>query len=141
MIGSEQMSNKSTITMLSDILIGFSKKIKIIVAVITVYFTILILYDIVLYKRESNDMIISYLSAIFIGVFVWFGVRFVFWLQIKNKSCPEQFLIVFSMTALIVFGISSVIMGIQYFTGGFIVAAFIAPVALVSLIKVQALRK
>ena len=83
---------------------------------------------------------ISYLFVLIIGIFVWFGVKFVFWLQIKNSLCSERILNVFTLVAIVVFGVSSLIIGVQYFIDDFTVSAFIAPIAITSLIQVQSLR-
>lgn len=131
---------KSKTNKTSDILINSSKKTKIIDIVIIAYFVILVLYDLVVYARAFNDIITTYLSVMVVGIFVWFGIRFVFWFQIRNKYCPEKYLNIFVLIALSVFGVSSVFMGVQYFIDGFLVSAFIAPIAFLSLVKVQFLR-
>ena len=125
---------------LSRILIGLSKKIKVICMILVAYFASLILYDLIAFGRPLREMIITYSIVIITGAFIWFGLRFIFWLQIKNIFCPEWFFNTLSFTAIIVFGISSLIIGIQYFMDGFLVAAFIAPIAFTSVVGVQALR-
>jgi hypothetical protein len=126
---------------LSSILIGLSRKIKIICVIFAAYFAILILYDLIAITRPLIEIFITYASIITIGTFIWFGMRFIFWLQIKNVFCPEWFFNTLSLAAIIVFGTASLVIGIQYFVDGFLVAAFIAPIAFTSVIGVQALRE
>lgn len=134
------IDEKAKINNTSRILVNLSKKTKIIALVIISYFMFLVLYDLIVFDRTFKDIIITYLSVIIIGIFAWFGLRFVFWLQIKNRNCPEKYLNILVLVALIVFGVSSIFMGIQYFIDGFLISAFIAPIAFLSLIKVQFLR-
>jgi len=105
-----------------------------------VYFSILIMYDIFAFTRSLKDIIITYSCLLIVGIFIWFGVRLIFWLQIKNRYCPERILNVFALIAIIVFGFSSVLMGVQYFVDGFVASAFIAPIAFISVVRVQSLR-
>lgn len=135
------MSNKElNNNKLSGTLICLSKKTKVFYLSFAVYFIALILYDLFVYKRALKEIMISYLFVLIIGIFVWFGVKFVFWLQIKNSLCSERILNVFTLVAIVVFGVSSLIMGVQYFIDDFTVSAFIAPIAITSLIQVQSLR-
>lgn len=136
-MSNERLNNNK----LSDILIYLSKKIKIFYLVFASYFTILILYDLIVFKRSLKEIAITYSFVIIIGVFIWFGVRLIFLLQIKNSFCPERILNIFSSVAIIVFSVASLIIGVQYFVNGFIVSAFFAPIAITSLVKVQSLRE
>ncbi|MHB8963162.1 MAG: hypothetical protein ACYC5K_08415 [Saccharofermentanales bacterium] len=125
---------------LSSLLIGLTKKIKMIYMIFAVYFATLILYDLIAFGRPLREMIITYSIVIIIGTLIWFSLRFIFWLQIKNVFCPQWFFNTLSFTAIIVFGISSLIVGIQYFMDGFLIAAFIAPIAFTSVVGIQTLR-
>lgn len=106
-----------------------------------IYFLILITYDIVFLKRNTQSMIMSYLLALIVCVFAWFGVRFVLWVQIKNSFCTEDIFNIISLIAMFVFIVSSVILGIEYFVNDFVVAAFVCPTAFLSAVDVQKYRK
>jgi len=121
-------------------LLFLSKKFKIIFYVIIVYFVVLIAYDFIMFKRSTEDVLLTYLSTAIVSVFCWFGFKLVFAVQIKNKSCPEIFLNIFILAGLIVFGIGSVFIGVMYFTEGFSSAAFISPIIFITVLKVNLLR-
>jgi hypothetical protein len=125
----------------STMLIALTKKSKAIAFIVIIYFIILVLYDLIVFNRPFTDIIITYFSVIIIGFFVWFGVQFVFWLQIKNGRCPEKFLNIIVIAALIVYGTSSVFMGVQFFINGDIFPVFIAPIAFLSVVKTQLARE
>ena len=131
---------RSNSNKLSDGLICLSKKMKRFYLVLAAYFSILVLYDCLVFRRPLKETIITYLGVIIIGVFIWLGVRLVFGLQIKNALCPERILNIFSLAAMSVFSVSSLIMGVQYFIEGFTISSFIAPIAFTSVIRVQAFR-
>lgn len=131
---------RSNSNKLSDVLIGLSKKMKVFYLVLAAYFAVLVLYDCLVLTRPLKETIVTYFGAINIGVFTWFGVRFVFWLQIKNTLCFDRILNIFSLAAMLVFGVASPIMGVQYFRHGFTISAFVAPIAFTSVVSVQALR-
>lgn len=121
-------------------LVGLSNKTKWIATVMGLYFVLLITYDFMKFQRTAEDVVISYICVIIVCVVVWFGVRGVFWTQIKNTMCSERVLNVFTIIALAVFGFSSIVLGIQYLIDGFLVAAFVSPIAVLSIISVQKLR-
>ncbi|MCI8332190.1 MAG: hypothetical protein HFE78_05140 [Clostridiales bacterium] len=108
--------------------------------IIMLYDIILVAYDLVVFKRPISEMASMYVMTVLVGGFVWFGMRWVLWIQIVNKMCPDSFLNILSLAALIVFGVSSVLMGIQYFLDGFLVMAFVGPVAFLSVIQTQLIR-
>ena len=113
---------------------------KVFYQVLAAYFAVLVLYDCLVLTRPLKETIVTYFGVIIIGVFIWFGVRFVFWLQIKNTLCFDRILNIFSLAAMLVFGVASLIMGVQYFRHGFTISAFVAPIAFTSVVSVQALR-
>ena len=136
---SKKISSNNKIT---NFLIKLSEKRKLILIMIAVYFAFLVFYDVVISEHMlSADVIIAYVGAIVICAFIWFAVQFVFWIQIKNPICTERVLNIFILTALISFGLSSVIFGIQYFTDGFLISTFIAPMAFVSTLSANFFRK
>lgn len=63
-----------------------------------------------------------YLHYLF--VFSWFGVKLVFYVQLKNKMGFPQFYNIFVICALIIFGLASIMLGIEYFIKGFSDGAF-----------------
>lgn len=135
------MKYKSKINKIPALLVCLSKRSKIIAIFVNTYLVFLVLYDLVILNRSFKEIIITYSNVIVIGIFVWFGIRFVFWLQIKNKSCSKEYLDVIVLVAMIVFGVSSICLGVQYFINGFLISTFIAPIAFLSLVKAQFLRK
>ena len=126
---------------ISKLLVNAYKRIKLIYIGTLTYFIILILFDLIVNRRGLQEMIITYLSGIFIGILTWFGVRLVVWVQIKNKLCTERILDIFIIVVIIFFMLGSLSLGITYFIGEFTVSAFIAPIIVVSLVKMQAFRK
>lgn len=129
------MNNRITV-----FLVSLSNKTKRIATVMGLYFVLLIIYDLMKFQRTAEDVVISYICVIIVCVVVWFGVRGVFWIQIKNTMCSERVLNVFTIIALAVFGFSIIVLGIQYFIDGFLVATFVSPIAGLSIISVQKLR-
>lgn len=115
-------------------------KIQVISICVLFYFAILILYDFLVYTRSMQERLVTYLFLPFICLIVWFSVKFIFYVQLKNKICSQRFYNVFVICALIVFGMASVVLGIEYFAGGFLVATFIAPVAFLSVLRAQIVR-
>lgn len=126
---------------ITNALLDLSNKSRLITVIISLYTVLLIIYDCMKNQRPLEDVIISYVCVILVCVFVWFGVRLVLFVQIKNPMCSEKILNIFSVIALAVFAISTVVLGIEYFAGGFLVAAFVSPIAFLSIVCVQKLRK
>lgn len=62
--------------------------------------------------EEKNNMV---LLLPLMGVFWYFGVFFVIYLQIKNPFCPEKFLNFFELVATLFFGIGSICYVIIFF--------------------------
>ena len=108
---------------------------------ILIYFCILISYDLIIFKREVGEMLLTYISLILIGIFIWFGIRIVFYIQIKNDSCPKKIYNMFVAIALVVFGLGSIMLCIEYFLEGFLMAAFWGPIAFISVLRAQFIRK
>ena len=113
---------------------------KVISICVLFYFAILILYDFLMYTKSMQERLESYLSTLFICLFAWFGVKLVFYIQLKNKMGIQQFYNIFVICALIVFGLASIIFGVGYFIQGFADGAFIAPVAFLSVLRAQIVR-
>lgn len=116
-------------------------RIKIVLLMILIYFCILISYDLIIFKREVGEMLLTYISLILIGIFIWFGIRIVFYIQIKNDSCPKKIYNMFVAIALVVFGLGSIMLCIEYFLEGFLMAAFWGPIAFISVLRAQFIRK
>lgn len=117
-----------------------AQKTKTLLCIIAIYFSFLIIYDILFFKRPLKIMVFTYLFTLLAGLFVWFGVKIVFTILIKNKSCPKAFIDTFVFISFLVFLISSICLGVTFFSEGFLIMTFLAPVALLSLIKVQSFR-
>lgn len=131
---SNEISNKNKLT---NLLIYWSRKIKIFYMVFAVYFAILIAYDLIVYRRPFQEIITTYLGLIFAGIFIWFGLKLVIWFQIKNNMYREILLNIFSLIIIIGCGIYTLKMGFIYFSSEFTVGAFIYPIALTTVLKVQ----
>jgi len=118
-------------------LISLSAKTKLGFIIFAIISATLILYDILVYK--SN--ILEYFKALIICILVWFGVKFVFWFQIKNPYYNEIFFNVASLFILIITIIVSVMNIVSFIMYGFNSGAFIFSVIPLSVISVQSLRK
>lgn len=114
---------------------------KVFLVTIGIYFLLLLAYDLVFLKRDISSILLSYVLTLIVCVFSWFGVRFVLWVQIKNKLCTQNIFNIFSIVVMLAFILSSVVFGIEYFANGFISAAFVAPIAFLSAVDVQKYRK
>ena len=121
----------------TKLLIGLSAKTKLGFIIFAIISAALILYDILVYK--SN--ILEYFKALIICILVWFGVKFVFWFQIKNPYYNEIFFNVASLFMLIITIIVSVMNIVSFIMYGFNSGAFIFSVIPLSVISVQSLRK
>ena len=141
--GDDFMSKKnSSNNRITNFLMKLSEKRRIILIMVAVYFSFLVFYDILISKRVlSANVIIGYVGTIVVCVFIWFAVRLVFWIQIKNPFCTERILNIFIFVTLISFGLLSIIFSIQYFADGFLISTFIAPMAFVSVLSANSLRK
>ena len=116
------------------------RKFPVIFICVLFYFTILILYDFLVYTRSLEERLVTYLFLPFICLIVWFSVKLVFYIQFKNKVCSQRFYNAFVICALIVFGLASIGLGVEYFVEGFLVGTFIAPVAFLSVLRAQIIR-
>ena len=115
-------------------------RLKVISICVLFYFAILILYDFLVYTRSMQERLVTYLFLPFICLIVWFSVKLVFYIQLGDRTGHSQFYNIFVICALIIFGLVSIILGIEYFTEGFLVATFIAPVAFLSVLRAQIVR-
>lgn len=127
---------------LSKKFINVSEKISyILTIVLPVYFVFLILYDLFVYKRGGSEIAITYIETIIICLIAYLAVHLIFRLQIKIQFYSDTFFSIISITFLIVFGISSIILGIFYLLDNFYIMTFIAPTITLSVLRVQKLRK
>ena len=62
--------------------------------------------------EEKNNMLIL---LPLMGLFWYFGVFFVIYIQIKNPFCPDKFLDFFELVATFFFGIGSIFYVIMFF--------------------------
>ena len=115
------------------------RKMLFIIAII--YYLLLIAYDLIFLKRPADITITTYILALVLCIFVWFGVKLVVWVQIKNNLCTDKLLNVFIFIFIIFSTISSSILSLEYFINGFIISAFICPTAFISAVNVQKYRK
>ena len=120
---------------------AIAKKFKFILIGIAVYFAALIAYDLLVFQRDAQEMLITYLSLPVIGAFVWFAFRLIFRTLIQHEMCTKRFYNIFATAVLAIFGIVSVILGVEYFLEGFIVGAFVVPIVFLSVLRAQFVRK
>lgn len=125
----------------SDVVRAIAMKRKIISIGVSFYLLALVLYDFLVFKRETKAIIITYTALLFIGIFIWFGIRLIFYVQIKNERCPKRFYNLIAICALVVFGIGAIVLGVEYFFEGFLTAAFIAPIAFLAVLSAQFVRR
>ena len=71
----------------SGFVAAIARKFKFILIGIAIYFAVLVVYDFCVFKRGTQEMLVTYLPLLIIGAFVWFGVRLIYYTQIKNKNC------------------------------------------------------
>lgn len=107
----------------------FEKKITISIPIIFSLFLYL-LYILFGTGDEKNNMI---LLLPLMGVFWYFGVFFVIYIQIKNPLCPEKTLDFFELVSAFFFGIGSIVYVIIFFVSKMqIYAGVMAPIACLS---------
>lgn len=110
---------------------------KIVFMLTIIYYLLLIAYDLIFLKRPTDVIIITYALALVLCFFVWFGVKLVVWVQIKNNLCTDELLNIFLFVFILFLVISSVMFSLEYFINDFIISAFICPTALMSAVNVQ----
>ena len=120
---------------------AIAKKFKLILIGFLVYFAALIAYDLLVFQRDAQEMLVTYLPLPVIGAFVWFAFQMIFRLMIKEDACSGKFYNVFAAVVLTIFGVCSVILGVEYFVEGFIVGAFVVPIVVLSVLRAQFVRK
>ena len=125
----------------SSFVAAITKKFKFILIGVAVYFAVLITYDLLFFKRGMQEMMTTYLPLLLISVVVWFGVRLVYYVQIKNSRCSKRFYNVLVIVPLVAFGIYTVISGVNFFLNGFSDATIMTPIFLLSILRAQFVRK
>ena len=125
---------------ITDFLIYLSEKFKFFATAYFIYCIILVLYNIIFQQISFPGILFEYAKTLIISILIWFGVKFVFWVQIKNPLCNDTFFNLASICILAGILIISVSAFITYFQG-FNNGAFIFPVAALSVIRIQKSRK
>ena len=100
------------------------------------YMVCLLLYDIVVWNKGTLE-ILHYIKTAVIIVICCVGIYGVVYIQIKNPFCSKERLKKILNLFLILFALSSVIMGIRYFMQGFTTAAYIAPLGYWIIFKIR----
>ena len=90
-------------------LILLSGKTKINFAILAAAYLFLILYDVIFLKNNIFENYLEYIKTIIISVLVWWGIKFVFWFQIKNPYYNEVFFNVASVFTIVITLIISIV--------------------------------
>ena len=116
-------------------LIFFSYKTKYVKIALPVFYLLFMLCNFVTHTNVS-DVFYEYVKILVICLIAWFGVRFVFWCQIKSPFYNEVFFNAASLFLMVVMLLVAII-NILLFSP----AAFVFLVILLSVVEVQRLRK
>ncbi len=133
--------NNAKENMVTKWLIELSNKIKYGFVALAVCYFFLILSDVFIHKSNISVNIFEYIKTLVICISVWFGVKFVFWFQIKNPCYSEMFFNIASVFVLIVTLLMSIVNIVSFILYGFNSGAFVFPVISLSVVKVQKSRK
>lgn len=116
-------------------LIFFSYKTKYVKIALPVFYLLFMLCNFVTHTNVS-DVFYEYVKILVICLIAWFGVRFVFWFQIKSPFYNEVFFNAASLFLMVVMLLVAII-NILLFSP----AAFVFLVIPLSVVEVQRLRK
>ena len=116
-------------------LIFFSYKTKYVKIALLVFYLLFMVCNFVTHTNVS-DVFYEYVKILVICLIAWFGVRFVFWFQIKSPFYNEVFFNAASLFLMVVMLLVAII-NIVLFSP----AAFVFLVVLLSVVEVQRLRK
>ncbi len=108
---------------------------------VCIYFLFLIVYDIFVFERGKEEILITYIGGAVVCILAWFAMKFVLWIQIKNPMCSEKAFNFFSIFFLAVFALVTLILFFEFLFGEFVIGIFISPVACLSVIHTQGKRK
>lgn len=78
-----------------------------------------LLYLLFIFLGKADDKTDILIATPIVSVFWFFGVFFVIYVQVKNKSCPEGFLNFVEFTVAFLFGIYSLSDAISFVINGF----------------------
>lgn len=79
----------------------------------------LLMYLLFIIFSPSPNKAESIIMTPILSIVWFFGVYFIFLLQIKNPSCPEWFLNLFELLATVIFTILFIMGTVSFFTTGF----------------------
>ena len=133
--------NNTKENLITKWLILLSGKIKINFAILAAAYLFLILYDVIFLKNNIFENYLEYIKTIIISVLVWWGIKFVFWFQIKNPYYNEVFFNVASVFTIVITLIISIVNILSFILYGFNSVAFVFPLIPISVINVQKYRK
>lgn len=117
-------------------LIALSYKTKFAKIFLLVCYLLFILYDLTIRMSNISTSFYDYVKILIICLIAWFGVKFVFWFQIKSPFYNEVFFNVASLFLLVVMLFVAIINIVSFNSG-----AFVFLVISLSVIEVQRLRK
>lgn len=117
-------------------LIALSYKTKFAKIFLLVCYLLFILYDLTIRMSNISTSFYDYVKILIICLIAWFGVKFVFWFQIKSPFYNEVFFNVASLFLLVVMLFVAIINILSFNSG-----AFVFLVISLSVIEVQRLRK
>ena len=135
------MMKQKIFSKLNQVLKTLVRRMKLCVGIVCVCELILVLFYVFYYHHPMKVMLSNCLTILWTSVFIWFSFQFVVWVQIKNPRCSENALTLFSILAILAFGLGSILFCIEFFCGSFTISAFWGPIATLSFIRIQAKRK
>ncbi|MBE6681868.1 MAG: hypothetical protein E7600_06265 [Ruminococcaceae bacterium] len=106
-----------------------------------IYFLLLIVYDLLVFARSKEEILVTYICGAVVCVLAWFAMKFVLWIQVKNPVCTEKVFNFFSMFFLTGFALAALILFFEFLLCNFVIGAFISPVVCLSVIHTQGKRK
>jgi len=92
-----------------------NKKLSLIIPITIASF----MYLLFVFFGTADDKTKMIIITPVISAFWFFGVCFIFFIQVKNPSCPELFLNIFEISAIIFFGIYTLIGIVSFLFSGF----------------------
>ena len=113
------------------------EKRKTVFIIISVYLFVLMLYDIIFFRKSLPEMGPMYFKTIIACVATWFGVKLVLWVLKKNDRCTPKVFNFFSIFFIVCFLLMTITSGMLHFANGFNISAFVYPIAVLSIIYMQ----
>lgn len=104
---------------------------------VLIYFILLLIYDFIVFDRDMDLLLKKIFLVVVIDLFVYFGVYFVLWIQVKNPIVSVNIFEIFSRIVLILFGGFSCVLCINYLVYGFTVGTFLCPTVCMAILKAR----